>query len=335
MKKAISLILTLILGISVLAGCNGGSNADVSGTSSAGSEKGAYKIGLVQFMEHESLDMIRTAFMEKLQSKIDDGSVTVDYQNGQGETANLNSICQNFVGDKVDLIVAIATPAAQAAVTAAEGTDTKILFVAVNYPQTDLNIQNLEAPEGNITGTSDLLNIASIVDLALKVDPDLKTFGMLYNSGEPNSVAAASDAKAYCEEKGIEVIESTISNTSEIQQAATDLVSKVDAIFTGTDNSIASAMPIVSEITKNAKVPFYVGADTMVMAGGLATIGVDYKDLGARSGDMAIKLAGGAAISEIPVFFYDEYQAYINKTTAAAIGVEFPADVTESAVIFE
>lgn len=340
-RRIYTLLLALVVLCGLFAGC--GNDDDNSSLTSApvvseteSTASGTYKIGLIQYVEHPSLDTIREAFMSRLEEwGYDETKVSVDYQNAGGDNANINSICQKFVGDKVDMIVAIATPAAQVAVSATEGTDIKVLFAAVNNPQADLGITTPDAPEGNVTGTSDQIPVKSTIDLALQVNPNLKTFGLLYNSGESNSVASAEEAKAYCAEKEIEVVEGTVSNTSEIQQVATDLCTKADAIFTSTDNSVAASLPIVAEATKTAKVPFYVGADSMVQDGALCAIGIDYTELGARNADMAVELMEGKSVKEVPVVFFDTYQTYINQTTMDALEIEFPAETLQNAVFFE
>lgn len=343
LKKFLCAVLCLALAVCVLGGCSSQKDAQSSSAVSQGASSQAvskadgepYKIGLIQFMEHPSLDTIREAFMSRLEEwGYDETKVTVDYQNAAGDTANMNTICQKFVGDKVDMIVAIATPAAQVAVSATEGTDIKVLFAAVNNPQEDLGIKNADAPEGNVTGTSDRLPIAASVDLALKVNPELKTFGLLYTSSESNAVAAADEAKKYCEEKGIQVVEGTISNVSELQQVATDLCTKADAIFSSTDNTIAGSIAVVTEATRKAKTPWYVGADSMVQDGALAAIGIDYTELGQKNADMAVELIEGKSVSQVPLFFFDTYQTYINQDTLDAVEAVFPEDVLGSANFF-
>ncbi|WP_099205025.1 ABC transporter substrate-binding protein [Scatolibacter rhodanostii] len=339
-KKMLSLILSVLMLTALLASCksDGGessTSSDVASTSSSEAPK-PLKIGLVQFTEHASLDTIRESFLARIDEwGYDETKISIDYQNGSGDTANLNSICQKFVGDGVDVIVAIATPAAQIAVSAVEGTDIKVVFAAVNNPVDSLGIKTPEKPEGNITGTSDRIPVSSTIDLALKVNPELKTFGLLYNSGETNSVDAVEAAKAYCAEKEIAVVEGTVSNTSEIQQVATNLATQVDAIFTSTDNSIAQNMPVVVEAANAAKVPFYVGADSMVKDGALAAIGIDYSKLGAETADQAIEILEGKPVSEVPVKFFETYDTYINQTTLKTLGIEFPEDILSSAITFE
>lgn len=339
MKKIISIVLALSLAVCLLAGCSNGEVSSVLPSSQNSSEvsktsDGPYKIGLIQYVEHPSLDTIRESFMSRLEEwGYDESKVQIDYQNAGGDTASVNTICQKFVGDKVDMIVAIATPAAQVAVSSTQNTEIKVLFAAVNNPE-DLGIKDPKKPEGNVTGTSDRIPVTSTVDLALQVDPGLKNFGLLYNSGEPNSAAAAAEAKKYCEEKGIAVVEGTVSNTSEIQQVATDLCTKADAVFTSTDNSIASSIAVVTEATRKAKVPWYVGADSMVQDGALAAIGIDYTELGNKNADMAVELIAGKPVSEVPVYFFETYQTYVNQTTLDAVGVKFPEEVLETANFF-
>ncbi len=341
LKKMLAVLFSSLLFITALTACgNGGGSSSAASSKAASSalSSGAgktFKIGIVQYVEHPSLDTIRESFIARLEEwGYDETKITIDYQNGGADASNLNSICQKFVGDDVDMIVAIATPAAQIAVSAVQGTDIKVVFAAVNNPVEDLGIKNAEAPEGYVTGTSDRIPVSSTIDLALKVNPELATFGLLYNSGESNSVAAATAAKAYCESKGIAVVEGTVSNTSEIQQVATDLCTKVDAIFTSTDNSIAANMPVVVEATKAAKIPFYVGADSMVKDGALAAIGIDYSKLGAETADQAIEILEGKAISDVPVKFFETYDTYINQATLDNLGVVFPEDILSSAVFF-
>lgn len=340
LKKATVFLLCATLLLALFAGCKGNGNnsstaessALVSETTSSGQ---IYKIGLIQYVEHPSLDTIREAFLNRLEEwGYDETKVSIDYQNAGGDSANMNSICQKFVGDKVDMILAIATPAAQVAVSSTAGTDIKVLFSAVNDPAKDLGIKDLTAPEGNVTGTSDVIPVTSTIDLALQINPELKTFGLLYNSGESNSVASAEAAKAYCKEKGIAVMEGTVSNSSEIQQVATNLCSQVDAMFTSTDNTIAASLPVVAEAAKTAKIPYYVGADSMVQDGALCAIGIDYTELGAKNADMTVSIIEGKSIAETPVAFFENYQTYINQSTLDALGISFPEDILKTAIFF-
>jgi len=178
----------------------------------------------------------------------------------------------------MDVIVPIATGAAQSAAAATK--DIPIVFAAVSYPVEAGLVKELNKTEGNITGVSDAIGINEIFDLAMTLTPKVKTFGFVYNSGEVNSVAAIEKAKEYCDAKGLNYVDATITSSGDLLQAAQSLVSKVDAIFTPTDNTVASAMPVLAAEAIKAKIPVYVGADSMVADGGFATVGVDYKVLG-------------------------------------------------------
>ena len=347
-KKTLALIICLMLTATLFAGCKDKkpeSSMPESSTSEFSSEpvseepsepeSGVFKIGLIQFVEHPSLDTIRESFITRLEEwGYDESKVEIDYQNASADSATMNSICQKFVGDEVDLIVAIATPAAQVAVSATQGTDIKVLFAAVNNPAEDLGIATPEAPEGNVTGTSDQIPVQATIDLALATN-NITTFGLLYSSGESNSVASAKQAKEYCESLGVEVIEGTVSNSSEIAQVAADLCSKVDVVFTSTDNTIAASLPTVAAAALEADIPFYAGADSMVKDGALAAIGIDYMELGKKNADMAVELIEGRPVNEVPVVFFEKYETYINRNTQTSLRMTFGSEVEDKAIYFE
>lgn len=305
MKKIISICMVILVGIFALTGCN---QEDVT------------TIGIVQIVEHSSLDTIRESFIAELASKgyVDGENIKIDYQNAQNDQSNLNAICKKFVGDGVDMIVAIATPSAQAA--AAATTDIPIIFSAVTDPVAAGLVEDINKPAGNITGTSDAIPVDQVFQLAKDLTPNVKTFGFLYTASEVNSKAVVDEAKRVAGDYGYTYEEMTIINTSELSQAASSLASKVDAIYTPIDNSIASAMPVLAEIGKEAGIPIYVGADSLVMDGGYATVGINYEDLGAKTAEMAVEVLKGAAITDIPVATLKDFQKVINKTTADSIG---------------
>lgn len=318
MKKLVTLILTMMMGLSMLVGCS--------------TKEDQLTIGIVQIVEHTSLDMIRESLVEELGAKglVDGQNVKIDYQNAQGDQSNLNSICKKFVGDGVDVIVAIATPSAQAA--AAATSEIPIIFSAVTDPVAAKLVTNLEKPEGNVTGTSDAIPVDEVFELCQELTPEVKTFGFLYTTSEANSQSVVEEAKALAPDYGYDYEEVAITNTSELKQAAYSLAGKVDAIYTPIDNSIASAMTVLSEVGKETKVPVYVGADSMVMDGAYATVGINYEDLGRQTGDMVAEVLNGKAIRDLPVATLDEFQKVINKTTAKAIGAP---ETSEGALMVE
>lgn len=320
LKKLAALALSAVFALSAMTACSGSS----SSASPAQDDLKEVTVGLIQLMEHPSLDEIRTAIEARLEEKAAENglSIHINYQNGQGDASTINTICQQFVGDGVDAIVAIATPAAQGAATAAAGTDIPIIFSAVTDPVTAGLVENLDAPEGNITGTSDAIPVDKIFALAEELTPDVKSFGLLYNPGEDNSVSVIADVKAYLDGKGISYTEGSVSGTGDVQIAAQSLLSQCDAIFSPIDNTVASAMGVLADEAIKAKKPVYVAADSMVHDGGLATVGVNYTNLGTQTADMLLKVLTGTPVSEVPVEVLRDNAVVVNAETAEAIGVD-------------
>ncbi len=293
------------------------------------------KIGIIQIVEHPSLNTIRESFINQLKEKgYKDGvNITIDYQNAQGDQANLKTISQKFVGSKYDLIVAIATPSAQA--VAGESNDIPILFAACTDPISAGLLENLERPGKNITGTSDIISAEKNMQLAKMITPQIKTIGVLYNASETGALLVVSNLRTYAKNNDMKLVEATVTSTSEVQQAAQFLVNKTDAIFSPIDNTIASAMPLLSQVAIKAKKPLYVGADSMVRDGGLAACGINYVVLGKETADMAVEILNGKKAGDIPVKVMKDLNIYINEDTANDIGVGIPEEVIkESAQIF-
>lgn len=330
MKKGLVLGLALSMMMSVMVGCGQTSTAagssnnaestnveDKAQTAASGEKK---KIGIVQYVEHPSLDTIRESIISELAAEgyVEGQNLEIEYENAQADQSNLNSIASKFVGDDVDLIVAIATPAAQS--MAAATSDIPIIFSAVTDPVGAKLVEDIDHPAGNVTGTSDAIPVDQVFELCKELTPDVKTFGFLYTASEVNSQSVIEQAKTLSADYGFNYEESTITNSSELQQAAQILAAKVDAIYVPIDNGIAAAMPVLSEVCKEAKIPVYVGADSMVSDGGYATVGVNYSDLGAKTGDMVSEVLGGSKVADIPVATLDNFYKVINETTANAIG---------------
>lgn len=324
MKKGLAFLLTIMMtGLSV--GC--GSSAPKE----EGGSEGLKKVAIVQYVEHPSLDTIRESTIAALAEAgyVDGQNITIDYANAQADQSNLNTIASKFVGDNVDLIIAIATPAAQS--MAAATSEIPIVFSAVTDPISAKLVDNLDSPSGNVTGTSDLIPVDQVFELCKELTPDVNKMGFLYTASEVNSQSVIEEAKLIAADYGFTFEEVTVTNSSELQQAAELLAGKVDAIYTPIDNGIASAMPILSEVGKNAGIPVYVGADSMVIDGGYATVGINYEDLGAKTAEMAADILGGKAVSEVPVATLDNFYKVINETTATAIGA--PAAVEGATIV--
>lgn len=322
MKKGLAFLLTIMMtGLSV--GCGSSTVKEESG-------KGFKKVAIVQYVEHPSLDTIRESTIAALAKAgyVDGQNITIEYANAQADQSNLNTIASKFVGEHVDLIIAIATPAAQA--MAAATSEIPIVFSAVTDPISAKLVDNLESPSGNVTGTSDLIPVDQVFELCKELTPDVNKMGFLYTASEVNSQSVIEEAKLLAADYGFTFEEVTVTNSSELQQAAELLAGKVDAIYTPIDNGIASAMPILSEVGKKAGIPVYVGADSMVVDGGYATVGINYEDLGAKTAEMAADILGGKSVSEVPVATLDHFYKVINETTATAIGAP---ETVEGAII--
>ena len=325
MKKVTAILLVLAMVMMMLSGC-GSKNAE------SGDEM--FKVGIIQLMEHPSLDTIRESIIEGLEDEgyVEGKNLKIEYQNGQNDMSTMKNIAQTFVGDECDVIVAIATPAAQAALS--ETTEIPIVFAAITDPVGAGLVDSLDNPGGNVTGTSDEVSAEMIMNLAKDITPDFKTIGVLYNIGEDNSVSVVAQLKEYAGENGYKVIESTVTNTGEVQQAAQYLADKVDIVFSPIDNTVASSMAVATETFNNAGIPFYVCADSMVNDGGLATCGIDYTVLGRETAAMIADILEGADPAAIAVRKMSEMSVYVNKETAKALNIEIPQAILDKAVLF-
>ncbi len=324
MKKTVTFVITTVLAIAIvltMAGCAGKSSSDVK------------KIGIIQYVEHVALDSAREGFIDALEDNgyIDGENIEIDVQNAQADQSNLSTISDRFVANKVDLVLAIATPAAQS--IAGKTKDIPILGTAITDYEAAKLVESNEAPGGNVTGTTDMNPIKEQIDLLVKLVPDAKTVGVIYTSSEDNSIVQAAIAKEAIEALGLNYTEVTVTSSNDVQQAIQSLVEKCDAIYLPTDNVLASSMPIISGITIESKTPVICGEAGMVSGGGLATLGIDYYDLGYKTGLMAIKiLKGEAEPATMPIESADKFEFAINGTVARAIGIEIPEDLAEYVV---
>ena len=325
-KKLVALMASAVMTVSAFASCGVKENKTLE---KKDNEKEHYNIGVVQIMDHMSLNTIRDAVVKQLgELGFKDGdNCTIDLQQANNEPTTVQQILDKFVADNTDVIVAITTPCAQAAATYSD--KIPVVFSAVTDPVAAGVVKSIDKPDGNITGTSDKLAISKILDFAQKLKPEIKKLGYLYNTGEDNSVSSLKEVKDYCKDKDIEVIEAAASNTSEVQEAAQKLADECDAVFSPNDNTIAGAMGTVAEVMNKAKVPMFVGADSMVKDGGFATVGIEYTDLGKETANMVAQiLKGEKKAGEIPVkVFNEDLSNYINTSTAKAIGITIPDEI--------
>ncbi|MFP4021291.1 MAG: ABC transporter substrate-binding protein [Halanaerobium sp.] len=289
-----------------------------------------YKIGISQFVEHPALDAAREGFIEGLAEEgFSEDEVEFNTQNAQADFSTAQSISQQFKDNDLDLILAIATPNAQAAANVIS--DTPVLFTAVTDPEEAGIVESMEAPGGNLTGTTDMNPVAEQVKLIKEFLPEISDLGVLYNPGEVNSVVQVDLAKETAEEMGIELHEGTVSNSSEVSLATSSLIGDVDAIYVPTDNIIVSALPSVLNITNENNIPVFASENGQVKQGAIATLGIDYKLLGIQTGKMAARVLNGENPAEMAVESSDELKLYLNTKAAENLDLEIPDDVLERA----
>lgn len=300
MKKLICVILSVLMTVSLFAACGG--DAD----------DGVTKVAIVQQLDHSSLDEICAA----VQAQFEGEQYQVKVYNGQNDGSVLNQIGTEIVSEEYDIIIPIATNAAQIMVTAAEGTEIPIVFAAVSDPA-GAGLTGIPT----VTGVSDALNTAFIMDMMFAAQPDIQTVGLLYSNSEINSEAPIAEAKAYLDAKGIAYLEKTGNNSGEIITAASDLVGRVDAVFTPTDNIVMAAEASIAEIFNEAGIPHYTGADSFVTAGAFATCGVNYTELGTKAGQMALEILNGGEIGEFVIM--DGGIITVNTETAETVGIDY------------
>ena len=330
LNKVLALLTALCLTLA-LAGC--GNDASKNSGADNKTDEVHYKIGIMQLMDHEALNLAQQGFIDKLAERgyTDGDKVTLLIENGQGDTNNLSTIADKFVSEQVDLAFTIATPSTQA--MASKTTTIPIVATAVtSFTEAGL-VQSDEQPGGNITGTSDMNPISDQLDLLLQLCPEVKTVGFLYTSSEDNSALQCRIAKEYLEAKGIATVERTITNTNDVQQATTAIVSECDAIYIPTDNNFASAMPTVNDVTMAAGIPVICGESNMVKTGGTATVGITYYGIGEAAAEMALDiLENGADPATMAIQGSTEKEYCINGQVCAGLGIEIPADLQEFVV---
>lgn len=336
MKKILAFALAAMMAVMTGCGSAPASSAPSSGSSVSSEQVNEDKqvvIGIVQPMDHPSLNQIRETIIDELDVLGLTDSVKIEYRNANGDPSMLPTIMNELIGGGVDILVPIATGTAQAAAAA---TDTlPIIFSAVSNPVEAGLVSSFEATTGNITGVSNAIAIEEIFALAKELTPKAKTFGFVYTTSEVNSMTGIKRARAYCDANKIPYKEAAITGVGELQSAAQSLVGKVDAFFTPNDNTIASAISIYMQVANDADIPVYVGADSMVADGGLATVGIDYTVLGRQTAQMVARILNGETIAENHVEQVKEYAKMIIMATANQIGITVPVALKDEFVIIK
>ena len=289
----------------------------------ADKKKDVFRIGISQFITHQSLDATREGFVDELakQGYVEGENIEIDLQNAQGEQRNLKTISQQLA-EYSDVVLAIATPSAQSLANTTQ--TTPVIFSAVTDPVSAKLVESREHPGGNVTGTSDQSSdaISTQINLIKKVLPKAKTIGILYTQSEPNSVVQKDEAKRLLEEKGFTVVEKTILDSNNVKAAAESLMAEVDMIFVPTDNIISSTMETVKQVSIKHKVPVFGGSTEMVAVGGLYNYGTNYEELGRQTARMLIRVLKGEKPENIAVELPEKLELHTNQEMAAALGID-------------
>lgn len=286
-------------------------------------KKDVFRIGISQFITHQSLDATREGFVDELakQGYIEGKNIEIDLQNAQGEQRNLKTISQQLA-ESSDVVLAIATPSAQSLANTTQ--TTPVIFSAVTDPVSAKLVESREHPGGNVTGTSDQSSdaISTQINLIKKVLPKAKTIGILYTQSEPNSVVQKDEAKRLLEEKGFTVVEKTILDSNNVKAAAESLMAEVDMVFVPTDNIISSTMETVKQVSIKHKVPVFGGSTEMIAVGGLYNYGTNYEELGRQTARMLIRVLKGEKPENIAVELPEKLELHTNQEMADALGID-------------
>ena len=323
MKKAISILLALVLIVGCFAACGKTNTTDTAGTSPRDTDK-VYKIAVVQLADNGAFTEMREAFIARMRELgYDEAKMTFDIKNAQGDQSTLQTICAGLKGSDYDLVVPIVTPATAAVVN--QELNIPVVFISVTNPVASGILTTMKAPDKNATGTSNIVPVDRIFTLAKELTPNVKNIGILYCSGEQNAVQTADKAKAYLSENGYTYKEVTVANSAEVAQAAQSLAGDVDAIYVPIDSTVQTAMAEVVKAATDKKIPVYGSDPVMVKSGALACVSCSNTQLGQKSAEMADEILRGKKVSEVPAVAMEEFQYVISKATADALGITVPS----------
>ncbi|MBO5317636.1 MAG: ABC transporter substrate-binding protein [Oscillospiraceae bacterium] len=314
MKKILAMVLCLCMVAACFAGCN----------AEEGSQK-ALKVGVIQYMSHPSLDNCYNGVAAALEAS--SLEVTIDRQIGSSNAAESDCIsyAKNMVAANYDMIVAIATPAAQAAFAAVEDTDIPVIFCAVSDPVSAKLVDSMEKPGQNCTGTSDVLDLKAQLEMILAFQPEAKTIGILYTASEENSLTNLKNFKDVCAAKGITVEASAVQNASDIPAAAEALAAKVDCINNFTDNNVVNNLSVLLNAAEKYGIPVYGSEEEQVKNGCMASVSINYVALGKVTGEMAAQVLGGADAGAMAVKTITDAELVYNSDVVSQLGLTLPA----------
>lgn len=325
-------VVMLLLAVGLLGGCETAPEPEPEPPEEEETaEVETYAIGIVQFVEHPALDAVRQGILDALADEglVEGDNLAVDYKNAQAEPATCVTISEGFVSDGVDLIVAIATPAVQAAATAA--TEIPVVFAAVTEPQEAGVVESWDRPNTNVTGVSDLNPVKELLEMGLEIVPGAENMGVIYNTGEVNSVVQVELAKEAAQELGVNIVESVATHTGEVGTAAEALIGNADLIWIPTDNTAITAFHSIVKVMEDSNIPVIGASTEFAELGAVAAIGFDYYDLGYQAGILAAEVLRGADPAVTPVQLPTEIFYAINPSAAEGIGIELPQALVDRA----
>lgn len=319
-----SLLLTAAMAVMGMTACSNGESTAVTEGTDASDTAGGYKVGVIQYGSHPSLDNCYQGIEEALNASDIAGEITIDRQDGNFDSATCDTIAKNMAAKEYDVIYAIATPAAISAYAAAANTDIPVIFCAVSDPVAAGLVDDMNAPGGNCTGTSDILDFNAQVDLIQALQPDVQKIGVLYTTSEANSISQLASLKEVAEARGLEIVEQGVQTAADVPQAAMSLAAKVDCITNFTDNNVVSNLTVLLEQANAAGIPVYGSEVEQVANGCIASVSIDYVALGKVTGDMGVQVLGGTGAGTIPVGQITDGTAVVNTDVMAQFGIELP-----------
>ncbi|MCD7723634.1 MAG: ABC transporter substrate-binding protein [Clostridiales bacterium] len=322
LKKVLSVLFAVMLTAALFAGCSSASDTD-------GDTSSDIKVAILQYMPHSSLDNCT----QGVKNALDEANISYEVQIGSSGSADADcqSYAEQMVASDVDLIVAVATPAATAAYSAVQNSskDIPVIFCAVSDPVAAGLVESMETPGNNTTGTADAFDIEGQVELILELQPELETLGVLYTTSEANSISQIETLQEVCDEAGITLITQGITEASELASAAAALLPKVDAVTNLTDNNVVDNMSVVLERAAELGVPVYGSEIEQVKKGCLGSASIDYVALGEVTGEMAIDVLNGQSAATYSAVEVTESFLVVNTDVAETLGIEIPSDLTD------
>ena len=333
MKKLFKLVVGIfsVVGFMfLLASCSSNGSVDIHANKIGSGDK---KIAVVKYMSHTSLNEIEDAIIKEIVDELDEAKYTLTKYDGAADSGIISQTMANLKAANTDIVICIATPVAIAAKATFVGTNTKVVFAAVSDPVSANIVSNLKEPEGNVTGTSDAVDLDKQLELAYKVNPNLKNVGFIYTGGEANSVANFNRLKDLASEKGFTLLDRQINSPAEITEVANAILPKIDALIVTDDNNVASSMPTLSTLLIQNKVPCYCAADSEIKDGGMMGYSINYTNLGKDTAKMAVELFNGKSVKEVPVKVYssDELSLFYNSIFTRNSGITIPEELLKKA----